>query len=269
MKTITSAMLFALFATSVASQEPGGFTASGASPWAGPYLGVTLGARQNQADWNTLTVNLIGASPTNTPSNPSSFDSNVLDGRIVLGYGLQFGSHWVAGIEADYGFAKGKKTKDGIPGTGDPVAGPPVLFRDHTEIESKQDQSLRLRLGFLATPQWLLYGTAGATRQKFTASVQCVDDSNPIAAGPWCSFTGFGPSPVIKDSYSFTRTGLTLGAGTEVVLGRGWAMRAEYRWTDFGHLKHSFLSDSTDINVVNMELKLQQQLLSAGLIYRF
>jgi outer membrane immunogenic protein len=129
-------------------------------------------------------------------------------GGIHLGYNLQIGQ-WVAGIEG---------TVDGtsISGTAvDPISGISVHTRE--EVQG----SIRARLGF-AFDRVLLYATGGAA---FTG----IDNTYLATTG---IVTGF---PGTFEKISRTRSGWTVGGGIAYAITNNWSIRAEYRFSDFGH----------------------------------
>ena len=82
----------------------------------------------------------------------------------------------------------------------------------------------RTRLGFLATPNVLLYGTAGV------AFGQVKDDATVNTPGLG-SFTA---------SFKDVKAGWTAGVGVEAAFGGGWSGKLEYLYIDLGATSHSF-----------------------------
>ena len=96
------------------------------------------------------------------------------------------------------------------------------------------DASVRGRLGYLVTPDTLIYGTGGVAFQNIEAFGQC----GSLISSALC-FTTTGqtaPSPGITQST--TLVGWTIGAGVEAHLWGNWLLRAEYRYADFGAWQH-------------------------------
>ena len=86
-----------------------------ATGWTGFYLGAGAGGVWSNNRWNTTL--LAGGAPGNF-DNPANFDQS--KGRISLfaGYNWQINQNWVAGVEADLGYAFGKNNRHyGVPGT--------------------------------------------------------------------------------------------------------------------------------------------------------
>jgi len=75
------------------------------------------------------------------------------------------------------------------------------------------DGSIRGRVG-VAWDRALIYGTGGVAFANFKND-----------------YNGFG----FNDSVNTGRVGWTVGGGVEYALDNNWSIRAEYRYTDFGH----------------------------------
>ncbi len=123
---------------------------------------------------------------------------------------------WVAGLEADGGYAYGGKSGKGIPGciivngcvTG---ASTPVLIPfggDSARVGMGWDASLRVRAGFLVTPDLLAYGTAGVAVQQVKVGATC-----GAIVSNYCF--GTAGQPGIRRDQTKTRVGWTLGAGAD------------------------------------------------------
>lgn len=116
-------------------------------------------------------------------------------GTVTVGYDVQINSRLVAGLFADYDFS-GISTE--LSGGGFSASA------DH-----KYSWAIGGRLGFLTNPGTLWYGTVGYTQAEFEI------DS-----------TGGGiPVPTFQ--------GYFVGAGVESQLGGGWALRGEYRFSQY------------------------------------
>ena len=81
----------------------------------------------------------------------------------------------------------------------------------------------RGRLGILATPNLLLYGTAGAAYGQ-------VKDSATI------TIAGASAVATFKD----VKAGWTAGAGIEGAFGGGWSAKLEYLYMDLGKTERTF-----------------------------
>ena len=82
-------------------------------------IGATFGVKQSNANWTTTSLDNPFAPPgafVIDGSSPTKYRSSA--GRIggLLGYDVQIGSQWVAGLEFDAAYSDEEKTSAGIPG---------------------------------------------------------------------------------------------------------------------------------------------------------
>lgn len=126
------------------------------------------------------------------------FTPNGIIGGAHVGYNWQM-NQFVAGLEGD------------VEGTGIDTSYSPggPLYTTQIPVQG----SIRARLG-VVFDRALLYATGGAAFAGFNTS-----------------YTGFG-----FEEDSHTQAGWTIGGGIEYALTGNWSLRAEYRYTDFGHL---------------------------------
>jgi len=99
-------------------------------------------------------------------------------------------------------------------------------------------------------PTVLLYATGGAAFQDIKASATC----NPNGTAGFCVATH-------TETVSTTRTGWTVGAGIEALLGANWTGRLEYRFADFGTFNHTFFAIAG--------IKVNTHTVAVGLAYKF
>jgi outer membrane immunogenic protein len=160
-----------------------------ASTWTGAYVGLHAGYA-----WGTGTSSFGGFTGGDT-----DIDGGFGGGQI--GYNWQApGANWVLGVEAD-------------------VSGGDIGFNETIPGGSESTSinvmgTVRGRLGFLVTPQTLIYGTGG-----FAWARNTVDINVP---------------GVIVASSSATHTGWAAGAGIEHAFAPNWTARLEYLHTDYG-----------------------------------
>jgi outer membrane immunogenic protein len=96
---------------------------------------------------------------------------------------------------------------------------------------------LRGRLGYLVTPSFLVYSTAGPAWMHIdqTSTCDAAILTVPFATAGTCA-PGLLTPAAITDS--ITKLGFTVGAGGEARLGwSNWFLRAEYRYADFGGVR--------------------------------
>jgi outer membrane immunogenic protein len=200
--------------------------------WSGFYVGVNAGGA-----WGTFrarTTTDFNPAPLGGPSvynisNPredvaalASVGAQDLKGSSFTGGG-QAGYNWqrdriVLGIEADMSYVhlRGADSRT----TPYPILG--GLFTMTVASQAAADWlfTLRPRVGF-AYSNWLFYGTGGLALTELRGNFTFTDTLGPALE------TG---------SISQIKAGWTVGAGTEVGLGRGWTVKAEYLYVDFGRV---------------------------------
>ena len=91
-------------------------------------------------------------------------------------------------------------------------------------VESGVQGSVRARAGY-AFGRFLPYVTGGVAIGSFYTDAQ-------VFGTDLDGVTNFAAS----GTKSATRVGWTFGAGVEYAVNNHWSLRAEYRYTDFGHL---------------------------------
>lgn len=252
--------------------------------WTGFYLGGGVGTRSSQVDGDVSPdslANFGGGSGENCSSNAclgETFNDSALRGGLYLGYNYQFATQWLAGIEGDWGF--GGKT------TAFNNSFYPSLFisnfdgHDSFSVKTDWDASVRGRVGFLVTPSFLVYGTAGAAWQRLQATSNCSALAPAGIFPDLCSPDGFAFAPAtITDTT--TKIGWTIGAGIETMLWRNWIVRGEYRYADFGTITNTDTRTClTSLQicgsfgpasplVITDTLRLRTQTVTFGLAYKF
>jgi outer membrane immunogenic protein len=162
--------------------------------------------------------------------------------------GFGFGSGFVTGIEADIqGIAGSSGQGNYFSAASSPAFGnlwTPTNTFVATTFGTAQKQvqyigTVRGRLGILAMPTLLVYGTGGLAYGGVNLNVgyATVDTGNPWidhsnVAHPFGS--GFG-----SINYSNTQVGWTAGGGLEWMLLPNWSVKAEYLYYDLGTVQAS------------------------------
>jgi outer membrane immunogenic protein len=189
--------------------------------WTGFYVGLNAGGAWNESNPTTTTV----FSPTGyfaATSPPAigivgnqNINRSGFTGGVTGGYNWQV-SNAVLGIEADFNYfgVRGSATGTGIY----PCC---VLntFTVNSSVSTDWLATVRGRVGFLATPALLLYGTGGLAVANVKANYLFTDN-----------FATANESASISE----TRLGWTAGAGAEYALLNGWSIKAEYLYVDLG-----------------------------------
>jgi opacity protein-like surface antigen len=254
--------------------------------WSGGYIGVAGVYRMVDAGWKTTSLPIASAfagffGPAGTitlpdpTTNPASFFGAAAQGGLFVGYDWQIARRWVTGVEADIAFGDSSMSRGGIPGTfGNGSSATSFLLPgieaaqlDSTTVKFGWDSSIRARLGYLSTPNLLVYGTGGVAFQQISATAACTAN-----LGSYCGFVAraFAPGftePPRSETVSTVRTGWTAGGGLEGVLSGNWLGRAEFRYADFGHFNHKFFAGTID--EVDVNLHPQTYTFLAGIGYKF
>lgn len=158
--------------------------------WSGAYAGVSLG------------YGFAGDTDVGSPYNNSIDTDGFLIGGFA-GYNWQAGN-MVAGVEGDVGYSWEDGSNAGL------------------KSESGVEGSLRARLGYVISPDLLVYATAGGAAKSLEVSGGGVKDDS-------------------------TMIGWTAGAGADMMMTESVFGRVEYRYTDFGN--ESFdLAPSADVD---------------------
>ena len=177
------------------------------------------------------------------------------------------------GIEGDYAFYKKSSTVGGLLGCstaacqGGPdstVNFPIVPGNDSTTVTNKDDFSLRLRAGFLVTPDILLYGTGGLAFQRVEATMICNQKTSPACTGS---------VPTVSQTDGAWLPGWTVGGGLEWKLAQmglpNWLIRGEYRYSDFGTWKPNFFVNGITNAEFFADVKVKSQIATVGIAYMF
>ena len=175
--------------------------------WTGIYLGGQIGYAWG--DHHETLVDSVALLPLLFfGENFSNSPQGVIGGAHV-GYNLQI-NQWVLGLEGSVDGTSLSKTVIV------PVAGTPLTTTSRADVQG----SIRAR-GGIAFDRALIYATGGATFTGITNS-----------------FSAFPPNPgfLLSESISKTRAGWTVGGGIEYAVTNNWSARAEYRFSDFGHI---------------------------------
>lgn len=236
------------------SQEP--------ADWSGPYVGINASiSAASAAVGSSTTDGFLGS--YFTPPDPDQIggtmagvlDSSRVAPGIFAGYGYQFDSLYV-GIE-------GSIRTLGFEGTrsvsADYISNPDGRFTNTISARADWQASVRARLGW-ANEQWLGYVTVGPAFSSVNITASFSDD-----------FLGAGA--IGTASREQMRIGLALGAGAEISLGEGWALRGEYLYSDFGSLSSSMSVSNPAFpglaNTLDSSVHLKTHSVSFGLSYRF
>ena len=161
-------------------------------------------------------------------------------GRVGGGFDYQFTDHLVAGVFGDGTF--GRMTGI-IQDAGAGVSGSP---------NQNWSWAAGGRLGWLLTPDLLVYGNAGFTQAHFTSATL------------YGSFTGAFTG---NSTPGFNADGWFAGIGAETMFAPGWFWRTEYRFADYGGRD---LADTGALGPLgNIHFHPIVQTITSGVVYKF
>lgn len=255
----------ALAGSAVAADMPVKAPSLAPPSWTGVYAGVSLGARWATNDWQTSEVapNFGAGMFVPTAGTGGAMDSVAARFGSYFGYNWQVATSWVAGVEADFGWANNSKTANPVPGTtgifnGNPLTGLPV-----GTVKETWDGSVRGRLGYLVAPMTLVYATGGVAWQRLELSASC----SLGGLDALCSGSSH------NETYASTRVGWTVGGGVERMIGGNWLARLDYRYADFGTFTQTFFTaGGVGVNIddrFTAHVKARTHTATVGLAYKF
>ena len=253
-----------------------------AATWTGFYLGLNFGYGQNSNSiatsappiWTdpafpvpapSYAAHVAIGSTTSAPGGRGAF---LLGGQ--LGYNYQT-SLLLAGVEADIqGLFGGRASRSN--GIAMPLPPPALPFSNlvtFNNLGSRLDwlATLRGRLGFVAAPSLLLYGTGGLALggATLTANTLVRRDNN-------FQTPGFAAVNV-----SGAHAGWTLGVGSEWKFVSNWSAKLEYLYYDLGRLSGTsaltssliFTGGLYTVNAYRATAPINGHIVRAGLNYHF
>ena len=204
--------------------------------WTGVYVGAQIGYA-----WGTTDINL--------GDNFGDFisfseNNNGVIGGAHVGYNLQL-SQWVIGLEGDVDGSSLSKTVSNTLVIDNFLV--PLSASANLNVQG----SIRGRLGY-AWDRLLLYATGGVAFGGFNGSID---------------------SPFGYNSISTTRVGWTVGGGLEYAVTNNWSIRAEYRYTQFGH-STVFANDAFALPIATAvgasgNIKFNENRVQVGVSYKF
>jgi outer membrane immunogenic protein len=237
---VTSSLLVAMAASAAAADLPSEKGPPVYAPpppppafsWTGVYIGGQVGynwsSRTSYFD-NTFGVPLNGLSQSGVIGGGhvgANYELGSL-GNFIPAFGGT-GGGIVIGVEGDVNAASSRDS------TFDP-------FDGFYTLRENEDFSIRGRLG-LAFDRVLIYGTGGGAYGNFHTSYNGTDFFN----------TG--------------HFGWTAGGGIEYAIDNNWSVRAEYRYTDYGHFIDSPVTSDTFDTISH---HIRDNRVQAGFSYKF
>ncbi|MCK1396944.1 porin family protein [Bradyrhizobium sp. 4] len=240
--------------------------------WTGFYVGANGGyswgrSRTDVSYFNSATGAAI-VPPAGSITN-ASFDMNGGIAGGQAGYNWQ-SANWVYGIEGDLQWS-GEKGRAGYSCVIATLAGgaclPGLTFAPAglgTATTLTVDQHLqwfgtvRGRVGILATPKVLFYGTGGLAFGEIKTT------------GTMTGFTPAGVAIASVGSNSTTRAGWTAGVGVEGKITQNWSAKLEYLYMDLGTFSSGpFTLAPLSTVSANVSSRFTDHILRAGINYQF
>jgi outer membrane immunogenic protein len=232
--------------------------------WTGFYIGGNVGYGWDSGSTTGISsasidpalapalAAIVGAGSYPAALSPST--KGVIGGGQI-GYNWQLPPQWLIGLEADLQGAD-------LRGTDSQTRSPAFFDAASTGVTKSIDWfgTVRGRIGFLATPQWLLYGTGGLAYGQTKSTFTTTD----LTAGclPNATLCANGAS-------SSTRAGWTAGAGAEAMLAPNWSVKVEYLYVDLGRRSINIPSSTIPAIMFNTSTSFREQLVRVGLNYHF
>ena len=231
--------------------------------WTGFYVGGQIGYA-----WGDNAGSFTYATPEGFAGSPSLVNDaqGVIFGAHI-GYNYQ-SDHWVVGLEGSVDGtdlskfeALGWNNPASISNGGCAAFVYPCFAGTYggsvtSKIASDIQGAVRARLGY-AWNRLLFYGAGGVALANFNLQ------SNLAGENPAEFYYA------AAQDRSTARVGWTLGGGLEYAVNSNWSVRAEYRYSDFGHITETPTSFSDGAEYYRGDRHVTQNQLQVGFSYRF
>lgn len=199
--------------------------------WSGFYVGINAGMAWGEADAGSAAVcNDTKTIDGTDKGNDCPFAQNQLGALAAAGTGSMSDRSFLGGAQAGVNLQRGsalfgfeldvQSFKLGAARAGTRQAGPDNFVTVATSFDTDWLVTARSRLGWLVSPQTLIYLTGGVA----ATDLYVKNSLTSVSAFP---AEGVGSS-------NGRAVGWTLGGGAELALGGNWTLRGEYLYLDFG-----------------------------------
>jgi outer membrane immunogenic protein len=220
--------------------------------WTGYYLGINAGYSSANAVGTVLSLK-------NASVLASTSSSYGLHGRVLglqTGYNWQFGS-WLWGLEADLHLSGQRGNPTFVcPGTVCNPAGPVIAAFDQNQ-KLEWFGTLRARLGAAVARDAFAYVTGGVAVAGLLTSGD-IFGYDPTAAAATNPFSNLA-----------INAGWTVGGGIEARLYDNWTGKVEYLYMDFGGMTTGINNQQVMTLTAAFNSHITDQLVRAGVNYKF
>ena len=228
--------------------------------WTGFYIGGNIGYSWGRSRDDSSLTNTAGT-VLFTSSDRANMDGVI--GGAQIGYNWQV-QNWVWGLEADIQGSDQKGSRSFVCPIAVCTPSALILVAPGPAVPVSLDQKLtwfgtvRGRVGILATPKVLFYGTGGLAFGEIKTS------------GAMTGFTAAGVPILALGSSSTTRAGWTAGVGVEGKITQNWSAKLEYLYMDLGRFNAGTytLVPLSGISA-NVSSRFSDHILRAGINYQF
>ncbi|MEH2614818.1 outer membrane protein [Bradyrhizobium sp. AZCC 1693] len=276
-KAIAASALAIVAATSIASAADMAPRYTKAPPamvevwnWTGFYIGGNAGYSWGRGSTDVSYFNTLTGVPIVPPAGSilgAGYDMNGAIAGGQIGYNWQ-SSNWVFGLEADAQWsdekgrgvfscaatAIGGPCLPGLTFLPAGVTGTSLAVDSHLEWFG----TVRGRVGILATPRVLFYGTGGLAYGSIKTT------------GALAGVTPAGVAVTSVGSNSDVRIGWTIGAGVEGKITNNWSAKLEYLYMDFDSFRAGTFTLAPDSLIsANVDTRFRDHVLRVGLNYTF
>jgi len=226
--------------------------------WTGFYVGLNAGGAWSDSSGTTLASGPLGGDPGWLPAwvgtisavgastGAQTTNAGAFIGGGQAGYNFQFQQNFVVGLEADIqGVAGGNGSLSSAniaplgpaPVPGYYSAGETMATTLSTQKQLDYFGTVRGRVGYLALPTLLIYGTGGLAYGGVSSSASIFQANNDCSSplpGPCLA-----PAASTGGSRSSTQVGWTAGGGIEWMFLPNWSAKLEYLYYDLGSLTYT------------------------------
>lgn len=220
-----------------------------AEQWGGLYIGGTLGYGWTRSELTDVYVR-SGAGSVSAPVSGIAFGEDGVSWGATAGYNF-YASGVVAGIEADLSYGRFVKTLGTLTATS--VLVPGDSLSASARAGTSYHGTIRGRIGYLAVPDLLVYGTGGIAIARSEAEASFTYDD------------GSGPQSIVL-SDSGISTGYVLGVGLEDHYTERTSIKLEYLYMTIPGQDFAISSNGVTVGV---QADTSVHMVRTGLNYHF